>query len=233
MNMGKRIEQRLRELGWKQSDLLERIPDLEKGTLSALIARDSAKSMFSQQIADALGVSHAWLVDGTVPRSENSQSSQESSDTGTVPISDTVELEYGGRPRAIRRVPVVGTARMGDDGYYEELQHPTGFGDGSLDSFTADGNAYALRVKGDSMHPAIRHGQFVVVEPNSRCVPGEYVVIQLRDGRKMVKELVRELADEVVIESVNGNNRATIDKSDIDRMQAVAGIIPASKWRPA
>ena len=83
------------------------------------------------------------------------------------------------------------------------------------------------------MQPAIRHGFIVVAEPNGRCVPGEMVVIALTDGRKMVKELVIERADEVVVESVNGNHRRTIFREDIEYMHAVGAVMPPSKWRPA
>lgn len=121
---------------------------------------------------------------------------------------------------------------MGDNGFYEEFGHPAGHGDGWVQSFSPDPSAYALRVRGDSMHPAIRHGQFVVVEPSSECVPGDYVVIVLRDGRKMVKELVRMTVVEITIESVNGGDRATIDTIDIEKMHPVSAIIPASRWRP-
>lgn len=233
MNMGKRIEARLTELGWGQRDLLERVYGLEKGTLSALVVRDSKRSEWSERIAAALGVTHAWLTLGKPPKEPPGAPSVSLEQSSTVPELETVHLESAGNPRTIQRVPVVGTARMGDDGYYEELGHPAGFGDGWIDSYSSDGNAYALRVKGDSMHPSIRHGQFVVIEPNSACVPGEYIVLALRDGRKMVKELVRESESEIVIESVNGNGRATLDKVDIERMQPVAAIIPASRWRPA
>jgi phage repressor protein C with HTH and peptisase S24 domain len=142
-------------------------------------------------------------------------------------------LEPGGSAREAKPVPVVGTARLGTNGYYEELQYPPGHGDGQVDSYSTDEDAYALRVKGDSMHPAIRHGAFIVAEPSRPCVPGEYVVLALATGQKMVKELVIERADEVVVESVNGGDRLTVEKSNIEKMHPVAAIVPASKWRPA
>ena len=64
MNMGSRIRERLNELGWKQRHLLERVHGLEVGTLSALIARDSKRSEWSERIAEALNVRHAWLTRG-------------------------------------------------------------------------------------------------------------------------------------------------------------------------
>lgn len=141
-------------------------------------------------------------------------------------------LEYAGRPRTSTRVPVVGTARLGGDGYYNELEKPAGHGDGYVEAFSNDANAYAVRVKGDSMHPTIKHGQIVVVEPNGQLVPGENVLIALRDGRKMVKELVTGRPDSVTVVSVNGAERHTFERSEIDAIHAVAMIVSASKWRP-
>jgi phage repressor protein C with HTH and peptisase S24 domain len=126
----------------------------------------------------------------------------------------------------------VGTAKLGEDGYYTELEHPAGHGDGYVEHYSADSSAYALRVKGDSMHPTIRHGQFVLVEPHGQCVPGENILLSLHDGRKMVKELVTERPDSVTVLSVNGGQRMTFDRVQIDCMHAVAAVISASKWRP-
>ena len=64
MNMGRRIAARLAELGWKQKDLVDRVPDLTPQTLSNLVKRDSHRSDWERAIADALGVSVSWLVYG-------------------------------------------------------------------------------------------------------------------------------------------------------------------------
>lgn len=134
--------------------------------------------------------------------------------------------EYAGTLPVQRLVSVVGEARLGSDGYFEQMDHADGFVEGNR----SDPDAYALRVKGDSMHPAIRHGTFVIVHPNGRCTPGEYVALQLTDGRKMVKELIIERQNEVVVESVNGNARMTIDRAQIEHMHPVKGQVPASGW---
>lgn len=206
-----------------------------------------------QPAADFLGVQVGAFIDPRVATAEVARlvmagvldaSAQQSphpsglgsplSASGVIPMHlEWDNVDPGGQPRVVRAVPIVGTARMGDNGFYEELQHPPGYGDGWIDSYSTDMSAYALRVKGDSMHPAIRHGAFVVVEPGGQCVPGEYVVIALTDGRKMVKELVIERPDEVIIESVNGNSRMTIERSQIEQMHPVAAVVAASKWHPA
>lgn len=67
MNLGGRISQRLDELGWKQVDLVDRVPGLDAATLSALIKRDSRRSNWATQIAAALNVSVEYLLTGEHP----------------------------------------------------------------------------------------------------------------------------------------------------------------------
>jgi phage repressor protein C with HTH and peptisase S24 domain len=142
--------------------------------------------------------------------------------------ADESNAELAGIPRGSKPTPVIGEAIMGESGYFERWDCHDGYVDGYS---STDPDAYALRVKGDSMQPAIRHGSFVVVEPNRRCVVGEYVAMALITGERMVKELVIERPNEVVIESVNGNKRRTIDRSQIETMHPVAAVVAASKWR--
>lgn len=124
---------------------------------------------------------------------------------------------------------------MGDDGHYEEISTMQGAGDGFIESYSKDKNAYALRVRGDSMSPAIRDGWFVVVEPNSSPSVGEYVLVKLKDGQRMVKELLYQRTDSVAVMSINGEKRRTISMEDIDEnhgLQAIVSILPPSKWMP-
>lgn len=189
---------------------------VSQSTLAGL-EMEAQGSGYTVQFARVYACDPDWLASGN----------------GTPPggsVAREPEVEYAGRPARARRIPVVGTARMGADGFFEELVPGS---EGSIDSYSTDPDAYALRLKGDSMHPAIRNGSFVVVEPNGRCTPGEYVALQLVDGRKMVKELIFERQDEVVVESVNGNARMTIARADIESMHPVAAVVAASKWRPA
>lgn len=64
MNIGGRIVQRLKELGWERKDLFNAVPDLTPQALSNLIRRDSKRSEWDVAIAQALGVSVLWLVYG-------------------------------------------------------------------------------------------------------------------------------------------------------------------------
>lgn len=140
--------------------------------------------------------------------------------------------EYAGPARAYRRVPVVGTAKMGDDGFYEEMSSMQGAGDGHIEIATEDPNAYCLRVRGQSMFPAIRDGWYVLIEPSGTPREGEYVLLKLADGRKMVKEFLFRRQAAVEVMSVNGGTRITFDNADVEAMQPVGAVVSPSKWRP-
>jgi SOS-response transcriptional repressor LexA len=174
-----------------------------------------------QAIADALGWSMDMVAGLASPPDQGAGQ----------PVPNSHELSYAGKPKTSTRVPIVGTAKLGSDGYYVELETPTGYGDGYVEHYSSDENAYGVRVKGDSMHPAIKHGQVVVVEPNGELVPGENVLISLRDGRKMVKELVIGRADSVTVASVNGGERLTFEREEIEWIHSISAVVSASKWR--
>ncbi|WP_431276238.1 XRE family transcriptional regulator [Variovorax ureilyticus] len=179
-------------------------------------------------IAASLGASATWLETG---RGEWQQPGGSPGATG-LPLPDSQQPEHAGTMNKLRRVPIVGTAKMGDDGFYEELSAMPGAGDGHIDIATGDPNAYGLRVRGMSMAPAIRDGWYVVVEPNGQLVQGEYVLIKLLDGKKMVKELLFQRNGAYEIMSVNGEERRTIYNDEIEGIQAVGAVVPPSKWKP-
>lgn len=68
MNLGKRIELRLNELGWGRKELLDCVPELTPQRLSALIVRDSRRCELDYQISISLGVTIPWLNDGIEPK---------------------------------------------------------------------------------------------------------------------------------------------------------------------
>lgn len=188
-----------------------------EGGSSALNTENNAAA------ARILGVNSDWLATGQGERL---------APKGPATPTPTSHLEYAGEVIGRRLVPVVGTAKMGDDGYYEELSSVPGAGDGHLEHSSRDPHAYALRVRGDSMHPAIRDGSYVVIEPNGAPVMGEYVLVKLRSGQKMVKELLIQRPDSIEIMSVNGSHRRTVYNDELESVQPVAAIFSRSKWKP-
>lgn len=126
---------------------------------------------------------------------------------------------------------MVGTAKLGIDGYFEALDFPVGHGDGYLYIYSDDPNAYGLRVIGDSMHPRIKSGEYVLIEPNKAFVTGDEVMVQTYDGRSMIKEFIY-LRDGVYrFDSVNQDHSPIhLDQNDVSKVHLVGGILKSSRF---
>jgi phage repressor protein C with HTH and peptisase S24 domain len=109
----------------------------------------------------------------------------------------------GGSP-ATRAVPLLGFAEAGAGGYFDDGGFPAGTGWDEI-AFPAvnDEHAYALEVSGQSMEPAYRDGDVIVVSPAAPLRRGDRVVVKTRDGEVMVKELRRNTAKSIELKSLN------------------------------
>ena len=155
-----------------------------------------------------------WLADGSGDKFVEIENRPASTVEETLPI------------RVGKRVPIVGTVKGGTDGYLDEFQYPVGHGDGYVEYWTPDASAYALRVVGDSMHPRYRAGEYIVVTPSIEAQPGKDVVVKLRDGRKLLKELAWVHDMEVKLLSINNGVPAmTIDRREIESIHRVGGRV--------
>jgi phage repressor protein C with HTH and peptisase S24 domain len=173
------------------------------------------KAMYLIPAAKLIGVHFDWLARGRGPKILE-------------PVNNVEPDEIG---LTESQIPVVGTAQLGDEGYWTELQYPTGHGEGFVRYPTRDKNAYALRVKGDSMRPRIKPGEFVVVEPNHPVAPGDEVLVTTTDGRSMVKVLGSNRAGMVELLSINDDHRPiTLEQRQVEKMHYVGGIIKAGLY---
>ncbi len=123
------------------------------------------------------------------------------------PAGTVVEIASNvqGEPYQVRpgRVPVVGKAMLGPDGYFEAMEYPVGHGEGYLNIFSTDENAYGLRVAGHSMKPRIKHNEFVLIEPSKDYVAGDEVLVKTVSGQAMIKEFVYFRDGQYRFDSVN------------------------------
>lgn len=129
------------------------------------------------------------------------------------------------------RVPVVGSAKLGTDGYFEALDFPAGHGDGYLLIHSDDPDAYGLKVNGDSMHPRIKNGEYVLIEPSKAYVTGDEVMVQTVDGRSMIKEFIY-LRDGVYrFDSVNQDHGPLhLNQDIVTKVHLVGGILKSSRF---
>jgi len=132
---------------------------------------------------------------------------------------------------APRRVPVVGTAQLGDNGHWAELEYPVGHGDGHIEFASRDANAYALRCRGDSMRPRILDGEYVIVEPNGEPIPGDEVLVKAVDGRVMVKTFLYRREGRLHLMSANAAHPPqAIPLDQVDKIHPVVAIVKKALW---
>ena len=105
-------------------------------------------------------------------------------------------------------MPLLGFAEAGAGGYFDDGGFPAGEGWDEI-AFPAvnDEHAYALEVSGQSMEPAYRDGDVIVVSPAAPIRRGDRVVVRTRDGEVMAKELKRPTAKSIELKSLNAQHR--------------------------
>lgn len=215
-----RIQTVLNETGIEQIELA-RAAGVSKGTVTQWLSGDikSMKLEYAVGVQERYGYSAVWLVMG--------KGIKKSADVRHVDEFNPIPLPER------QRIPVVGMAQLGDNGFWADIEYPVGHGDGFLDFPSKDREAYGIRCKGDSMLPRIRDGEFVVIEPNHPVEPGDEVLVKASDGRVMIKILLYTRLGRTHLASVNTEHQPiAIDSTDIDRLHFVAAIVKPSMWKP-
>jgi phage repressor protein C with HTH and peptisase S24 domain len=257
MKMGGRIKLRLSELAWQQTDLLRRVPDLEPATLSALIQRDSASSIWSDQIARALGVTHAWLATGAEPKLAAAQAlgvlsraevgvpavrSPESVSLGRQDPAAVKLLGAASSPAPVtlglrlslelRGLPVLLAARFDSVTQAGTAIDPAPIG--AVQYPSSDAAAYAIQCLDDGLAPRCEHGEFLIVSPGSAVRPGDPAVLQMADGQRMVGILLYERAGRLHMARLNDRATAlaTVTASDIVTIHRIVGIAATDLFAP-
>jgi len=126
--------------------------------------------------------------------------------TGTT-METFVALTQNGDSAPPRGLPLLGFAEAGAGGYFDDGGFPAGTGWDEI-AFPAvnDEHAYALAVFGQSMEPAYRNGDIIIVSPAAPVRRGDRVVVKTRSGEVMAKELKRQSAKSIELKSLNAEH---------------------------
>jgi phage repressor protein C with HTH and peptisase S24 domain len=118
---------------------------------------------------------------------------------------------------AARGVLLLGFAEAGTGGYFDDGGFPAGEGwDEIAFPAVSDEHAYALEVSGQSMEPAYRDGDVVIVSPAAPIRRGDRVVVKTKAGEVMAKELKRQTAKSIELKSLNAQHPdRTVAASDV------------------
>lgn len=102
--------------------------------------------------------------------------------------------------------PLLGFAKAGNNGYFDDAGFPTGDG---WEAVRFPGleteDVYALEITGDSMEPVYRSGDRIVVAPGVAVRRGDRVVVRTRDGEVLAKVLGRQTERTIELISLNPN----------------------------
>ncbi|CAN0229320.1 unnamed protein product [Phaeothamnion confervicola] len=133
-----------------------------------------------------------------------------------------------GQPPKRKQIPLLGLARAGKGGFFDDSGFPSGNGWDEIDvPGVTDNTAYALEITGDSMLPVYREGDTIIVSPSATVRKGDRVVVKTTDGQVMAKVMQRQTAKNVELASFNkDHDTRTLDMKDVDWM---ARIIWASQ----
>jgi phage repressor protein C with HTH and peptisase S24 domain len=159
------------------------------------------------------------------PSTESVSKSLAATNTG---IETFVELIDGPGKSMLKTVPLIGLAEAGSDGYFDDGGFPVGKGWDEIATLGVnDEHAYALEISGDSMRPAYRNGDVIIVSPSTTVRKGDRVVVKTKGGEVMAKELRRRSAKSVELGSFNPAHRErTLAVKDIEW---IARIVWASQ----
>lgn len=179
----------------------------------------------ARRIESVLGVQEGWMDSqhptesiGIGDRAVHEKSKDDQSSYNAGPAQQVVQGKW---------VAIVGIGQGGPDGFISIDDYAPGSGDGFIYTYSQDANAYAIRVRGDSMRPRIKSGEYIVAEPTIESQPGDDVVVMRKDGRALVKELLWIRDDEASLGSINnGIPPITIPLREIKSIHRVAAIVP-------
>lgn len=100
-------------------------------------------------------------------------------------------------------VPLISFADVSGGGRFDDSGFPLREGWDAI-AFPAveDTHAYAIEIIGDTLHPAYRDGTHIIVSPAAPVRRGDRVIVKVRSGEVMVKELKRKTARTLELKSL-------------------------------
>lgn len=163
------------------------------------------------EIANYLNVNLNWLVNGK---------------GGMVNNSKENKIDYRGKVKE-ESIIIKGEALMKTDGAFQINEDFNG----RLKLHSDDPNAFALKIKGDSMFPRFNSGEFVVIEPNIEPCSGDEVLVRTKDGCNMIKKLECHRNCTYRFTCVNQEHPPiTLDENQVDKIMFIAAIVKSTKY---
>lgn len=231
LSLVERLTLVMSEKGWDRADLV-RVSGQSSSVVSQWLGKGSKeiKSIGSMEAAERISVESGfrslWIAKGTGPRY------RETSPTPSGAGQPSPIQSGSGTPFPLEavRARVTITARANTAGGL--VEDWSGVVGGTVQSPSSNPRAFAVKIIGDALHPAYRHGWSLICDPDATPRNGQPVLLQMRDGTNLIRELVDSTTEEVTTVSPLGGNRETINRRDVERVVHVAYTAAPDCWRP-
>lgn len=197
---------RLRELrkarGWSQPFVAQKL-----GVTRAAVSQwETEQSKIDQKRLEAVArlyevtIDHILRDDQPTVDIHNRTSRASSGSNASIPVKrSSLGVELSRWPKTIQ---ILGFAKGGRQGNYPDNGNVIGMAPCPPQLQDVAG-AYAVIVQDTSMEPRYHHNEIVYINPHKVVRPGDYVIIELRDGDAVVKRLVRRTAALVTCKQYN------------------------------
>lgn len=210
MHSGDRLRARAREMGFRPTDLAEQLNESSQN-INAWFGRGVPLAKI-ERVSLLLKCSTKWLRDGEhVGVSESHQ-----------------ETIYN--PHSRPKTQIIGTAHLDNDGQWNTEKIETADHKDFVDICPQNDKAYALRLRGNQLAPAIRSGWIIGVDPCGCLCNGDLVIVCLADKTCSVKEFLYKRENEYAFASALYDNKPSfVDETNIERIEPISFILPPSK----
>jgi hypothetical protein len=222
-NYSARLLWAMQRAGKTNQSELARVIGVKPQSIQYLCDPDSGAqgSTHTPALARELGVLADWLARGE---------GQPTDIEHVKVLSESANMGYAVVPSG--RAEVVGTYRLSGAGDVERMDLPPGESDGHVQTPLQLGKAQAVRVKGNALSPYVKDGQFLLLQlAGDDAQPEDNVVLTLKDGRVLIRELMVKRDDGLVLLPVQGGQPETVDRQDIARLDVIVCVVPRRWWR--
>lgn len=172
MSLATRIQKRMTDLGLTQAQLAERA-GVSQVTIHLLVTGKSSTTKKASDLAKALNVDVGWLLTGVKSKSQHNNIEAGPEVLGFIPLVSWVAAGKWGE--------VVDLYAVGDAERWVPCPVPHGE------------RTFVLKVRGESMEPEYRNGDWIFVDPSRQPENGSHVVVRMEDDQEATfKKLVIE-----------------------------------------
>jgi phage repressor protein C with HTH and peptisase S24 domain len=122
------------------------------------------------------------------------------------------------------RMPIYGSARGGLDGDFIDTLNPIGWRPVPHWMLGVQSPA-AIRISGESMEPRYFNGELLWADPSKPVRRKDFVLLEFKDGRGLVKRYVGPKGDAIEVEQLNPAKRLSIPRDELRRVVRIAGTL--------